>query len=65
MHDQWAVADGELFLKRDLVVGVRSVESDRYEELKRPVRGIWESQAAPLRIVEGGNRGDAYGTDPF
>jgi hypothetical protein len=63
--DRYSVADGKLYLKRELELNTRKVEPEDYNDVKRPVRAIWESTATPLRIKEGGDRGSSYGTDPF
>jgi hypothetical protein len=65
ISDRYAVADGKLYLKRELELNTRKVEPEDYNQVKRPVRAIWETTASPIRIKEGGDRGSSYGTDPF
>ena len=65
VEEQWAVADGQLWLSRTLRIEERIVPPERYDELRQAATALWARQQTPIVIVEGGDRGAAYNGDPF
>jgi hypothetical protein len=65
VDEQWAIADGVLWLSRTLRIDERIVPADRYDELRVPLAALWGRQQEPVAIIEGGDRGANYRGDPF
>ncbi len=65
VEEQWAVADGTFWMSRTLRIEERVVPPSRYHELRSAAVALWGRQQAEVKIVPGGDRGAAYGGDPF
>jgi hypothetical protein len=65
VEERWTVADGVLSFQRTLTNHERIVPPSRYDELRAPVTASWARSRQPVRLVAGGDRGTAYGTDEF
>jgi hypothetical protein len=65
VEEQWAVADGAFWIQRTLRVEERVVPPERYDELRAAAAALWARQQLPVEVVDGGDRGAAYGGDPF
>lgn len=65
VEEQWAVADGAFWMSRTLRIEERVVPPARYDELRSAAIALWGRQQAEVKIVPGGDRGAAYGGDPF
>ena len=65
VEEQWAIADGTLWLARTLRLEERIVPPERYDELQHAAQTLWARQQEPISIIDGGDRGAAYNGDPF
>lgn len=65
VEEQWAVADGTFWLARTLRIEERVVPPERYDELRAAASALWARQQVPVVVIPGGDRGAAYGGDPF
>lgn len=65
IEERWAVADGVLSFQRTFTVNERVVPPERYDELRAPVAASWARAQQVVRVVPGGDRGAAYGSDDF
>jgi hypothetical protein len=63
--ERWAVADGKLILERAFITKERVVEPEAYRQAMAPIRQLWAAESRPVFVVAGGNRGRAYGDEPF
>ena len=64
-QDQWSVANGALFLERNLVFAERTVSTEQYPAYRTPIERLWQFQKNGLELVRGGDRGENYGDAPF
>ena len=65
IEERWAVADGVLSFQRTYTLNERVVPPERYDELRAPVAASWARAQQVVRVVPGGDRGAAYGSDDF
>ena len=65
VEERWAVADGALLYQRTLTMHERVLPASRYEDLRAPILASWQRSSQPVVLVAGGDRGAAYGGDPF
>ncbi len=65
IEERWAVADGVLTFQRTITVNERVIPPERYDELRSPVVASWARAQQVVRVVAGGDRGAAYGSDDF
>jgi hypothetical protein len=63
--ERWSIANGVLSFQRTLTNHERVVPAPRYDDLRAPVVASWARAARGVRLVTGGDRGTAYGTDDF
>jgi hypothetical protein len=63
--ERWAVADGKMILERVFITKTRVVEPEAYRQAIAPIRQLWSAEARPVFFTPGGNRGRAYGNEPF
>ena len=64
-QDQWSVANGALFLERNLIFAERTVSTRHYPEYRAPIDRLWQFQSNGLELLRGGERGEDYGDAPF
>ncbi len=65
ISERWAITDGTLWLDRQLRLGARAIDAVEYMTLRDPVQTLWLTQATPVPVLPGGDRGASYGSDPF
>jgi hypothetical protein len=65
VQERWSIADGVLTFQRTLTNHERIIPPARYDDLRSPVVASWMRSQRPVRLVAGGDRGTAYGTDEF
>jgi hypothetical protein len=63
--ERWAVADGKMILERAFITKTRVVEPEAFRQAVAPIRQLWAAESNPVFVVAGGNRGRAYGDEPF
>jgi hypothetical protein len=65
IEENWAIADGVLSFIRTYTWNERVIPPERYDELRAPVSASWTRAKQVVRVVPGGDRGQAYGKDEF
>lgn len=65
ISERWAISDGTLWLDRQLRLSARAIDPSEYLMLRDPVQSLWVTQATPVPLRPGGDRGASYGEDPF
>lgn len=63
--EKWAIADGTLWMNRQIQLDERVIPAERYRDIRDLILGVWARTAQPINIVVGGDRGKAYQGDPF
>lgn len=64
LGESWAVRDGKLVLRRTAAVLDHVIDAAHYTAATAPIRALWASHGASVRIYRGGARGSSSDT-PF